>query len=499
METGENKAMRRSLCLAFGLGMLAAGPAWAQATAEEAARLKAVLEAWMPSGEDLTPAEVDYIVEKLPSALVVGRWQVEPDGDGYRIQVPGGRTVLTKGLEPLLARTVFACDPGQIRAAPTATGAYVVNSDAAWICRLERPDGTVWTIAAERQRTTGSIDPGSPASVSVDIVFDGVTVGGDGASERAKIDRLIISGGRKAAANRRSDVTGRYTLEGFSAPSPSGTGTIAADRIIYDVRAEDADTAASAGAAIALARRLAGLTGDAAHKAGDDPAVRALQDTLLDSSAPTSLQELRVEGLTTRTPVRTLKLDTFAFGVAMSDLDRSGVRLTIRLDTRGMAFEPPTPYTAWIPSESTAQLAIEDMPLWQIVGDSMLPGERDPAEVARLVSESSMRMRIDAVHLAAPEASLDLGGTIASARDAVRGQTGNLQLRLTGIDGLVKALQADPKASQAAAGLTMLQVLGRQTTLPDGRSARDYEIVIDPSGKVLVNGADVQALVPKDL
>jgi len=110
-----------------------------------------------------------------------------------------------------------------------------------------------------------------------------------------------------------------------------------------------------------------------------------------------------------------------------------------------------------------------------------------------------MRIRIDPVHVAAPEASLDLSGMIASARDAVRGQTGDLQLRLTGIDALVKALQADPKASQAAAGLTMLQVLGRQTTLPDGRSARDYEIVIDPSGKVLVNGADVQALVPKDL
>ncbi|MGO1080401.1 hypothetical protein [Inquilinus sp. CA228] len=491
--------MRWSLCLAFGLGMLTAGPASAQATVEEAAKLKAVLEAWMPSGEDLTPAEADYMIEKLPSALVIGRWQVEPDGDGYRIQVPGGRAVLTKGFEPLLARAIFACDPGQIRATPTATGTYVVNSDAAWNCRLERPDGTVWTIASESQRTTGSIDPGNPASASVDIVFDGVTVGGDGASEPAKIDRLIISGGRKAAASGRSDVTGRYTLEGFSSPSPSGTGTIAAARIVYDVGAENADIPASTSATIALARHLAGLTGDAARTAGDDPVVRALQDKLLGGSGRTSRQELRVEGLIVGTPARTLQVDTIAFGAALSDLDRSGTRFTMRLDTKGAAIDPPTPYNPWFPSESTAQLTIEDMPLWQIVGDSMLPGERDPAVVSRLVSESSMRVHIESVHLSAPEAALDLGGTIASARDAVRGQTGNLQLRLTGIDGLVKALQADPKASQAAAGLTMLQVLGRQTTLPDGRSARDYEIVIDPSGKVLVNGADVQALVPKDL
>lgn len=493
--------MRRFLCLAFGLGVLVweAGPAQAQATAEEAARLKAVLEAWMPSGEDVTPAEADYIVGKLPSALVVGRWQVEPDGDGYRIQSPGLRMVLAKGFEQLFGDTVLACDPDRIRATPTAAGPFALSGDAILSCRLENNDGSIWPITAESRSTTGSIDPRDPASVSTDVILDRVTVGGGGAGEPARIDRLIMSGGSKAAADGRSTVTGRYTLEGFAAPSPSGTGTIAADRIIYDVAAEDTDTAASADAAIALARRLAGLTGDAARKAGDEPAVRALQDTLLDSFATTSRQELRVEGLATRTPVRTLNLDTFAFGIAMSDFDRSGVRLTMRLDTRGIAFEPPTPYTAWIPSENTAQLTIEDMPLWQIVEDSMLPGERDPAAVSRLVSESSMLVRIEAVHLAAPEAALDLGGTIASARDAVRGQTGNLQLRLTGIDGLVKALQADPKASEAAAGLTMVQVLGRQTTLPDGRSARDYDIVIDPSGKILVNGADVQALVPKDL
>ncbi|MFE0758921.1 hypothetical protein ACFW16_33495 [Inquilinus sp. NPDC058860] len=490
--------MRRSLCLAFGLGMLAAGPAWAQATAEEAAKLKAVLEAWVPSGEDLTPAEADYIVEKLPSALVVGRWRVEPDGDGYRIQSPGVRVVLARGFEQLFGRTVLACDPDRMRAAPTGAGTFALSGDAALSCRLERVDGSILPITAERGRSTGSIDLRDPASVSTEAVLDRVTVGG-GAGEPAKIDRLILSGGRKAAANGRSDVTGRYTLEGFSSPSPSGTGTIAAARITYDVAAESADIAASTSAAIALAKRLAGLIGDAARSAGDDPAVQALQDTLIGSSGRASRQEVRVEGLVTRTPARTLEVDAIALGAAMSDLDRSGARLTMRLDIGGTAFEPPTPYTAWIPSESTAQLTIEDMPLWQIVGDSMLPGKRDPAAVSRLVSESSMRVRIDAFHLAAPEAALDLGGTIASARDAVRGQTGNLQMRLTGIDALVKALQADPKAGQAAAGLSVLQVLGRQTTLPDGRSARDYEIVIDPSGKVLVNGADVQALVPKDL
>jgi hypothetical protein len=46
---------------------------------------------------------------------------------------------------------------------------------------------------------------------------------------------------------------------------------------------------------------------------------------------------------------------------------------------------------------------------------------------------------------------------------------------------------------------TSTSLLWLEAKLPDGRSARDYDIAIDPAGKVLINGVDVRALIPRDL
>jgi hypothetical protein len=64
---------------------------------------------------------------------------------------------------------------------------------------------------------------------------------------------------------------------------------------------------------------------------------------------------------------------------------------------------------------------------------------------------------------------------------------------------LIKALQAQPgdEAAGTAAGLTMFQVIGRQARAEDGTAARDYDIVVGPSGKMLINGTDFSTLAPK--
>lgn len=192
-------------------------------------------------------------------------------------------------------------------------------------------------------------------------------------------------------------------------------------------------------------------------------------------------------------PERTAKIGSYASDIAVSDLDRGRARLTMRLDGKGVMI----PYTAWIPIEGTIQVSVESLPLGLILPG--LSGGTSLTDALRQAARSSMRVHVDAAHLDAPEASLDLSGEIWSAHDAVRGQTGSLEMRLTGFDGLVRALQADPEASEIAARLTILQVLGRQATLPSGRSARDYHIELRSSGQILVNGADIQALVLKDL
>ncbi|MGK9235261.1 DUF2125 domain-containing protein [Inquilinus limosus] len=500
--------MRWSLCLAFGLGVLAAasGPACAaQATAEEAAKLKAVLEAWQPSGTQLSPAESAFFTSRLPVSLPIGKWRVEPKGDEYQIEIPGIRRPMSELFEPLLGRTLLFCPADRINARRTPAGTYALSAEDSYGCRLEWDDGTVSRFVSRSRRVSGTVDVTAPATASMDIVFDRVTLerGADPiaqqafpASPRPTIDRLILSGGRRTVSNDRADLRSIITLEGFSAPAPSGLGTITAKKIVYDIEGKGMDMAALAGAAVGLARRLAG---DKVKKTDDDPVTQALLDRFVDGIGSGQHELVSVEGMTAKTASLTVGIGSLSAGVAIVQKDPDAARMTMRLDTTDITVDHRSPYADWIPTKGVIQLSLDDMPFRQILTSSILHGREDPDADTRSMQAAHTRIGIDRVHFEAPAASLELSGTTMLDPDAVLGQTGTLRMRLTGIDGLVKALQADPQASQAAAGLSVLQVLGRQTTLPDGRSARDYDIVIDPSGKVLVNGADVQALVPKDL
>ncbi|WP_395680017.1 hypothetical protein [Inquilinus sp.] len=472
---------------------------------EEAAKLKAVLEAWVASGEPLAPQEANYLVWRLSVPLSIGKWQVKPDGAGYRITSPGRRALLSRGFGGLFSPTVLFCATSRLRAAPVRPGLFSLTADDPLSCRLEWTGETSLLLVAKSQETTGTIELGNRPGASQDIILNQVTfkqgtnadlTEGYAPTLQPMIERLTVSGTRRAVEGGRSDLTSSIILEGLAGPSPAGTGTISADRIVYETGTQGIDVTALSASAIALAKRLAGDNGTAL---GDDPAVQGLLDILLSNAKADSREEIRVQGLAASTPTVRVKAASLDIGAAVSDFDRDGARITMRLDGKGLAIEQPTTYANWIPAEATAQISIDDAPLWALLSGQMLPGQHSPEDDAKLMLESRMRFRIDGVHLTAPGGALDLKGEIAMNPDAVLGSAGALKLRLTGIDGLVKALQADPQASQAAAGLTMLQVLGRQATTPDGKSARDYEIVIDPSGKVLVNGADVRALIPKDL
>ena len=498
--------MRWSLCLAFGLGVLAAasGPARAQATAEEAAKLKAVLEAWQPSGMQLSPAESAYFTSRLPVSLPIGRWRVEPKGDAYQIEVPGIRRPMSELFEPLLGRTLLFCPADRYGARLTAPATYALSAEDAYGCRLEWADGTVSRFVSRSRHVSGRIDLAASVA-SMDVIFDRVTLerGSDPiaqqafpASPRPAIERLTLSGSRRSVADTRADLRSIITLEGFSAPAPSGSGTITAKKIVHDIEGKRMDMAALSSSAFDLAKRLAG---DKIPKPDDDPVIQALLDRFVDGIGSGQHELVSIEGLTASAASLTIGIGSLSAGVATVQTDPDTARMTMRLDTTDITVDRPSPYASWIPTKGVIQLSLDGVPFREVLTRSILHGRGDPNADALSMQDARTRIGIDRVHFEAPNASLELSGTTVIDADAVLGQTGTLRMRLTGIDGLVKALQADPKASQAATGLTMLQVLGRQTNLPDGQSARDYEIVIDPSGKVLVNGADVQALVPKDL
>ncbi|OWJ61422.1 hypothetical protein BWR60_30990 [Inquilinus limosus] len=387
-------------------------------------------------------------------------------------------------MDPAQEPYAVSCDAETLRAMPAAEGRFTLSSDRLLSCSL----GNVGRIAAKSRHVSGTVDPAAGANTQIAVTLDQITIEGGG-TRAPTIDRLVLTRTGRPAADGRFDIDVEIATTGLSLAIPHDTGMLTIDRMVFDCSMPGSDSRGQIQAAIALVADAGNVGADTA----------ALRDRLVGAMGKAGTATLTAEGLQAKRHGIGIRLASLAFGAGYRNLTREGGDITFRLDAEGIATDPKWAYDAWTPTAGTAQISIEDFPIWQIFASSFADRKIDSEAEDKLFRESRMRFLFDTVRLSAPDATLDFGGAIATNPDAVLGSAGTLKLHLTGIDGLVKALQADPKANQAAAGLTMLQVLGRQTTTSDGKSARDYEIVIDPSGKVLVNGADVQAMIPKDL
>ncbi|MDR6292573.1 hypothetical protein E9232_005113 [Inquilinus ginsengisoli] len=496
--------MRRMLSLAGGLVFLfgASDPACAQATAECAAKLKTLFEAWLAPMEKLTSAEARYLATKLSGIQIIGQWQVEPDGDGYRIQTPGFRTAVVASLSPVTGELMLACEPDQWHATPAADGAYALGADAPPTCRLEGEGGSAWPITAERRQTTGSVDLNGAGGLSIDTVLERVSVGSTGNSRVAAINRLTLTDSFKLMTSGRSDLTEHYILEGASFAGQGNYGTITADLIAIDSWAQGADIPTVTGASVALVRRLTGLadyprpmSGMFLGKFEDIRVVRPFQEKLLDGWGTDGHAEVKIEGLQTSIPDRTIRIGNLTLRTTFTGLDQEAGDLTVRIASQGISAEPSAPYTAWMPAEGTIEVSFQSLPLRALLANSMLPGKAAPEYTVRLLNEASSRILIETFHFTAPQSLLDLTGAVWSAGETERTLTGQLHLRLAGLDDLLERLKDQLRSREITEGLSVLRVLGRQITLPDGGAARDYEIVLDPENRILVNGSDVRGLL----
>jgi len=107
-----------------------------------------------------------------------------------------------------------------------------------------------------------------------------------------------------------------------------------------------------------------------------------------------------------------------------------------------------------------------------------------------LLGRSGSRLEIKAAHLDTAKASADLHGTIQADAGAAHGATGAVTVRLTGLEPLAAFLKSRPQTAKAADRVTAIELIGRAVTLDDGSAGRDYDIVMDASPAVLVNGVD---------
>jgi hypothetical protein len=230
--------------------------------------------------------------------------------------------------------------------------------------------------------------------------------------------------------------------------------------------------------------------------------------------------EIAVSDLRMRAPYMNFAIGDIAYSETYAGLDGDRAGYGLHLDMDELTLDPELPFGDWVPRQARIDIALKDVPsrsvqalFWDGVeaamqaeirhdGDSSLPDGEEAFSAAmqriadRLLA-SDVRLSVDSFRITAPKGAIDLGGGGTVDPQAVFGVTAQATLRIAGLDEFVKFLQSQPDGADAAAGITVFQLVGRQAKTADGKAARDYDLVVDPAGRMLVNGTNLAALMPK--
>ncbi len=110
-------------------------------------------------------------------------------------------------------------------------------------------------------------------------------------------------------------------------------------------------------------------------------------------------------------------------------------------------------------------------------------------------------LRVDRFLINTPATSGSITGALRMAANAAFGTVGGYTMELTGLDTAAKAMQpkpgkkADEETQQALGVIAMLQAMGQASKDAAGKDVRTYKIDVTESGQLLLNGADMSALM----
>lgn len=170
---------------------------------------------------------------------------------------------------------------------------------------------------------------------------------------------------------------------------------------------------------------------------------------------------------------------------ALWDMGRDEVK-------QGVSAPPPAP-VAGKPAPAPRSAA-------EIMGGAIesAGGKLLPAAMAA-VQKTPPRLDVKSVALSTPESNLSGAGQFVYTPTAPTQATGKLDLRLVGLEKLIERVSAMPDSSDKQNIVVMLTMLrGMAKPVPAAGGAIDHQIdlVLDPAGKVLVNGVDLAPMLP---
>ncbi|MGO1076513.1 hypothetical protein [Inquilinus sp. CA228] len=498
-----------------------AGAALAQATPEGAAELRDGLN------QMLQPI-LGLQVQRQP--LFTGPITVEPAGAGYTVVFPGVHLMLDTSTKTESRTLTLRCEAQTYRAASAGAATWRLESDQPINCAAEPSGAPRATMISRALQAHLMVDLDQKLFTESEVRADSLAIGQDGQPGKVTIDRVSWSSRVDPAADPgRHDAAFRMETRGLSALDEKGIERFAVGHSVYDATMGGMDVRLVLAAYGEILGAYGGMMEETAAALSDQKAdPKQVERLPLETvKKMMSITKRMVAGfgdagefsgtvtdLRVKAPDVQVTVDRLRFAEGYGGASTPQGTGVLELEMAGLGLAPKLPFAQWIPADATVRLNAGGIPWVEVATAYMafldasasqwdVPNEAEQrmaqamTELGGILRQAGSRLAVTSFQITAPEAAVDLSGAVQGKDSAAHGVTADLDLRVTNLDGLIKFLQGLPDGAQAAAGLSMAEVMGRQATADDGRSARDYDIVVDEAGKILVNGTDLAVFAPK--
>jgi hypothetical protein len=452
--------------------------------------------------EDKQAAEIKTETETNFAALVAsgdlthGAIAVEPEGDGYRIEVAD--TVIKPAPDMEL-------HVGTLRYIHVPIDDELVQYKDAWIdnpIAVRKTDGTdTGSMTIDIERAEGTWFKPLLAFVSLDVLLPSVQMDSPD-DPTLQLDNVRISFETDDPRAERTDQAGAFSFDSMRVSEETGERT-ELDGMRLESEFSSVDLAAWTAASNAL-DKAAGSGGDIAG------AIVQMIDSIGAARGSLVLDRL------THTDVDGAEAFSLAgtqltFGVADVDQETGSLQLALGYDTLMLAedaFAGDPTAELMAPLSMNLNVAFSNVPFRQVASTmtAMAPnltqaGEGQADIIALLVlsalqtalSNADTLVDLSGTEFVLRDARVTLDGTVDIDPDSMFGAIAKLELAIRGLDELTEkamALPTGPEAEQLQGSLMYLASVSERGT-DSGETVDRYKVLLTPTGDVLVNGQPV--------
>jgi hypothetical protein len=211
-------------------------------------------------------------------------------------------------------------------------------------------------------------------------------------------------------------------------------------------------------------------------------------------------------------PAREINLEKVAFDYGIDGLQGDNVNLTVGLNYRGDTKKEETE-KALMPHTADARITLNNFPMTKVIsiGQSTLPNDDsnpDAQKVAalqammtlpQLLAESGTTLEIKDIKYGNNTYFVNLDGTLKANRNSMLGASGEMLLKVMGMEKLRTALQAESSEEDTKEQRMIDQALKRiefieKISKKEG-NVHVSKLVLGEDGKITINGQDAKTVM----